>query len=91
MYTHVVDSLHIYHRDIDAAELSMAKMRHPAGQDLSAPIPVLPLSQANWSYENIQLEAWSSFVAGQKVVTAAGEHIKSRISARLTELDESEA
>jgi hypothetical protein len=90
LYTHVADSLHIYHRDLDAVELELAKFSHPAGQSLRSPAVILPLAASGWDFDDIQNEAWSSCLAGAKVHTAAGEDIKNRISARLTAIEEAE-
>lgn len=83
-YTHVADSLHVYHRDFDSAEFALSKMAHPASLGRNRPVEIKPLSEKGWDYNDIQNEAAGSFIPGHKVYSASGEDIKSRISARLT-------
>lgn len=83
-YTHVADSLHIYHRDFEAAERALSKMAHPASLGRNRPMEIKPLSEKGWDYNDIQNEAAGSFLSGHKVYSTAGEDIKFRISSRLT-------
>lgn len=87
-YTHVADSLHIHHKDFEAAELAGSMMRHPSFQARHLPAPILPLSEPGWSLEDIENEAKGSYTAGESVFTSAGSDIKTRISARLTTVQE---